>query len=269
MQILGICRFSYPAVGGFQNEHNTVEARCNYLYSQERLNMRFSAFETFTLPSIRSQSDPNFTFAVLIGDSLPRHAKDRLYEVTANVPQIKIVERPSGPYRQVAQEVVNSVRNWEAPICAQFRLDDDDAVHLDFIAELRQVITHNQELFRYGRRFAIDFCSGYAVIPGRKGIKAAVVKQKLWTPALAIVLRPKVERSILNYGHHRLHEFMPVLSLSHLNMFVRSFHGDNDSLVNRRQPSFEYAALDEGSRNYFKQNFNIDETAVKAAWSAL
>ena len=94
MQILGICRFSYPAVGGFQNEHNTVEARCNYLYSQERLNMRFSAFETFTLPSIRSQSDPNFTFAILIGDSLPRHAKDRLYEVTANVPQIKIVSRP-------------------------------------------------------------------------------------------------------------------------------------------------------------------------------
>ena len=91
--------------------------------------MRFSAFETLTLPSIRSQSDPNFTFAILIGDSLPRHAKDRLYEVTANVPQIKIVERPSGPYRQVAQEVVNSVRNWEAPICAQFRLDDDDAVH--------------------------------------------------------------------------------------------------------------------------------------------
>ena len=76
MQILGICRFSYPAVGGFQNEHNTVEARCNYLYSQERLNMRFSAFETLTLPSIRSQSDPNFTFAIIIGDSLPPHAKN-------------------------------------------------------------------------------------------------------------------------------------------------------------------------------------------------
>ena len=269
MQILGICRFSYPAVGGFQNQHDTIEARCDYLYSPERLNMRFSAFETLTLPSIRSQSDPNFTFAILIGDNLPRHAKDRLYALTANVPQKKIVERPSGPYRQVAQEVVNSVRNWEAPICAQFRLDDDDAVHLDFISELRQVIPHNKELFRYGRRFAIDFCSGYAVLPGRTGIKAAAVKQKLWTPALAIVLRPKAERSILNYGHHRLHEFMPVLSLSHLNMFVRSFHGDNDSLANRKQPRFEYAALDEVSRSYFKQNFNIDEAAVKAAWSAI
>ena len=269
MQILGICRFSYPAMGGFQIEHDSIEARCRYLYAPERLNMRFSCFETLTLPSIRAQSDPNFTFAILIGDSLPRHAKDRLYAMTAHVPQIKIVERPSGPYRQVAQEVINSVRNWEAPICAQFRLDDDDAVHLDFIAELREAITHHKELFRYGRRFAIDFCSGYAVTPGRTGLKAAAVKQKLWTPALAIVLRPKVERSILNYGHHRLHEFMPVLSFSHQNMFVRSFHGNNDSLATRSQQSFEYASLDKVSRRYFQQNFNIDETAVKAAWSAL
>ena len=269
MQILGICRFSYPALGGFQIERDTIEERCDYLYAPEQLDMRFSCFETLTLPSIRAQSDPNFTFVILIGESLPLRAKDRLYSITAHVPQIIFIERPSGPYRQVAQEVVNSVRDWKAPICAQFRLDDDDAVHVDFIAELRKAITHNKGLFRYGQRFAIDFCSGYAVIPGRMGIKAAAVKQKLWTPALSIVLKPKGERSILNYGHHRLHEFKPVLSLSHVNMFVRSFHGNNDSLTNRKQPSFEYSSLDAVSRSYFMKNFNIDEEAVKAAWSAL
>ena len=34
-------------------------------------------------------------------------------------------------------------------------------------------------------------------------------------------------------------------------------------------PKFEYAALDKVSRSYFIENFNIDEAAVKAAWSAL
>ena len=38
------------------------------------------------------------------------------------------------------------MRDWKAPICAQFRLDDDDAVHVDFIAELRKAITHNKGL---------------------------------------------------------------------------------------------------------------------------
>ena len=269
MQIIGICRFSYPADDGFQVEHSTRQERQNFLYDFARLNMRFSAFETLTLPSITVQSDPNFTFAVLIGDSLPTTFKERLYKITKDVPQIKIIERPSGPYRQVAQEVMNSLRDWNAPICAQFRLDDDDAVHLDFIAELRQAIRHHKALLGYNRRFAIDFSSGYAVIPSCKGLQAAPVKQRLWTPALAIVLRPKIARSILNYGHHRLHEFMPVLSLPHVTMFVRSFNGQNDSLANRKQPEFAYSDLDDVLRTYFKQNFNIDEAAVKAAWAAL
>ena len=71
MQILGICRFSYPALGGFQIEHDSIEERCDYLYAPEQLDMRFSCFETLTLPSIRAQSDPNFTFVILIGESLP------------------------------------------------------------------------------------------------------------------------------------------------------------------------------------------------------
>lgn len=269
MQIIGICRFSYPAEGGFQVLHETIDERCDYLYAADRLNLRFSSFETITLPSIRAQSDPNFIFAVLIGDSLPSVHKERLHAITKDVPQVKIIERPSGRYRRVAQEVMNSLRDWGAPICAQFRLDDDDAVHLDFIAELRQAIWHSERLFSYGRYFAIDFCRGYAVIPDRRGIKAATIKQRLWTPALAIVLKPKVEKSILNYGHHRLHEFMPVVSLQHRKMFVRSFHGNNDSRANRKLPDFDFDTLDDVSRTYFKQNFNLDEAAVKAAWSAL
>lgn len=54
-----------------------------------------------------------------------------------------------------------------------------------------------------------------------------------------------------------------------MNMFVRGFHGNNDSLANRKQPRFEYAALDGATGTYFKQNFNLDEAAVKAAWAAL
>lgn len=62
---------------------------------------------------------------------------------------------------------------------------------------------------------------------------------------------------------------MPVLSLPHVTMFVRSFNGQNDSLANRKQPEFAYSDLDDVLRTYFKQNFNIDEAAVKAAWAAL
>ena len=37
MQILGLCRFSYPALGGFQVGHETIEDRIAYLYEPARL----------------------------------------------------------------------------------------------------------------------------------------------------------------------------------------------------------------------------------------
>ena len=57
MQVIGICRFSYPAEGGFQRLHESLEERCAYLYEDERLNKRFATLETVTLPSIRAQTD--------------------------------------------------------------------------------------------------------------------------------------------------------------------------------------------------------------------
>ena len=60
MQILGLCRFSYPATDGFQVVHDTVKARRDYLYSPARLEERFRLFETTTLPCFREQTDPDF-----------------------------------------------------------------------------------------------------------------------------------------------------------------------------------------------------------------
>ena len=37
MQVIGLCRFSYPALGGFQVVHETIEERIAYLYSDARI----------------------------------------------------------------------------------------------------------------------------------------------------------------------------------------------------------------------------------------
>ena len=37
MQVIGLCRFSYPAIGGFQIEHETLENRIGFLYAEDRL----------------------------------------------------------------------------------------------------------------------------------------------------------------------------------------------------------------------------------------
>ena len=267
MQVISICRFSYPAEGGVQREHKSLEERCAYLHDPTRLNVRFNCLETLTLPSIRGQSDADFTFAILIGDSLPEAAKDRLKTLTADIPQVQIIERESGPYRQITQEVVDSLRLPDAELCAQFRLDDDDAVGLQFVEDIRTVTEKSSRLLDFGGKMAVDFSTGFAVRPGKDGLRGALLHQQLWTPGLAIVMRPHSKRSILNYGHHKLHQEMPTVTIPDKNMFVRSFHGDNDSLAVRIGATYDYQSLDQFTVQYFKETFNIDNDAVKAAWS--
>ena len=59
MQVIGLCRFSYPGEGGFQVAHASLEKRIAYLYAPERLEERFRFLECFNLPSIRAQLDPD------------------------------------------------------------------------------------------------------------------------------------------------------------------------------------------------------------------
>ena len=78
MQVIGLCRFSYPALGGFQVEHDTPEERAAFLYAPDRMESRLRTFETFTLPPLRAQSDQDFLFGVVIGEDLPDRWRDRL-----------------------------------------------------------------------------------------------------------------------------------------------------------------------------------------------
>ena len=77
-----------PSGWGGQREHKSLEERCAYLHDPTRLNVRFNCLETLTLPSIHAQTDADFTFAIMIGDSLPEAAKDRLKTLTADIPQV-------------------------------------------------------------------------------------------------------------------------------------------------------------------------------------
>ena len=190
---------------GGQREYKSLEERCAYLYDLTRLNVRFNCLETLTLPSIRAQSDAHFTVAILIDDSLAEAAKDRLKTLTADIPQVQIIERESGPHRQIMQDVNDSLRLPDAELYAQFRLDDDDAVGLQFVEDIRTVTEKTSGLLDFSRKIALEFSTGFAVRPGKDGLRAALLHQQLWTPGLAIVMRPHSRHSILNYGHHKLH----------------------------------------------------------------
>ncbi|KIC13559.1 putative rhamnosyl transferase [Leisingera sp. ANG-Vp] len=229
MQVIGLCRFSYPALGGFQVEHDSIEDRIAYLYDEARMEERFRLLEAIALPCLREQTDPDFDLIMVIGDSLPRAYRDRLRDLTADLPQVQIRAEPPRRHREVMKEILNSARKDPGQPCLQFRFDDDDAVSVDFVERLRAAAGDCSGLMRRNKSVAIDFNRGYLAEAGPDGISAAEGVYSYFTAALGMHVRGGCPLTIMNFAHNRINRFMPTVTITDAPMFVRTHNRFNDS----------------------------------------
>ena len=267
MQVIGICRFSYPAVGGFQVEHDSIQDRMAYLYAPQRMQARFALFEAFTLPCLRAQTDPDFTFVIVTGDSLPKPYLDRLQHLIADIPQIQLQQHASGPHRAVMKTAIDAVRIATKEPCLQFRLDDDDAFAVSFVETLRAKAALARPLLREVRTLALDFNQGHIARPTADGIEAAPVTAAYWSPALAIMISSRADTSVMNFSHHKLWQRMPTVTFPGTDMMLRGMNDYNDS---RQKPAAKPARmqlLTPQQEDYFRQTYNIDADAIRASAS--
>lgn len=265
-QVIGLCRFSYPAIGGFQVEHPETAEREAYLYAPERMQERFRLFEQFTLPPLRAQSDPKFMLLVVIGPNMPRIDHERLMDGLSNLPQARVVTRAPGRHRDVMREVINAaVLDSDLP-SLQFRMDDDDAVSVRFVERLRKLAHEARGLLRSYRHVAIDFVNGFVATPTPQGILASATFQHLWTPALAMSVRPGIRHTIMNYSHARLWQNMPILSWPEEPMFVRGHNGYNDSRQKEGVRMPKLSLLDAEGESLFRDLFQIDADSIRASF---
>lgn len=266
MQAIGLCRFSYPALGGFQVEHATIDERIAYLYAEHRMEERFQLMETVALPCLREQTDQNFELIIVIGDSLPKLHHDRLHDLTADMPQVRIVSEPPRPQREVMKELLNAARKDPSEPCLQFRHDDDDAISVDFIERLRQTVRDCPGLIRDNRTVAVDFNRGYVAELGAQGILATETVRSLYVASLGMYVAGRCHLTIMNFAHERIGRFMPVVSLSDAPMWVRTHNGYNDSRQKKVKP-VPVEPLTEAQKAEFAARFAVREERVKQVFS--
>ena len=269
MQVIGICRFSYPGEGGFQVEHRSLRERMDYLYAPARMEERFATFETMMLPPLRAQTDDDFTLLIVIGDSLPATYRDRLEAAVADMPQAMIRAHPPGPHRKVMQAAINAVRlPGDAP-CLQFRMDDDDAVACNYVERLRAVARDVSALAARHRHIAIDFNRGYIVRPTSHGLQVAATAEPYTTAALALMVRGGLPVSVMNFAHRKLAQAMPTVTLTDEDMLIRGHNDHNDSRQKKGVKTPALAPLDAAGKAQFRRAFAIDADAVTARFAAL
>lgn len=267
MQVLGLCRFSVPSLGGFQVEHVSLEARRAMLYAPERLDERTAWFEHVTLPSIRAQRDGNFTFIVMVGEDLPDPWRSRLEAMVADVPQVRIVSAPPGQHRRICADVVRAQVDAGADLVAEFRLDDDDAVAVDFVERVRAEAAALLPLFQRHGNAALDFSRGVVLEAAGADVTVLPRRALLWTPALAVLTKVDTEARILDHPHHKLWRNMPTLTLPDEVMFLRGSHGGNDSHIPKEPPAWDLPR--ERWAPLLKRRFGIDLPGFVAALAGL
>lgn len=263
MQVIGLCRFSYPGEGGFQVEHDNLAERIAYLYADARMEDRFRQFEYVSLPALRNQTDPDFTLVVVIGDQMPARWRNRLEHLLSDMPQAIVRAYPPGPHRTVMQTAINDAKKDPERPCLQFRHDDDDAVAVDFVERLRGVALDCAGLVATNRLVGFDFNRGYSAEAGPDGIRAVENVMPLYGVALGMAVRGGVRQTIMNFGHKKLNRFMPVVSLTDSPMFVRGHNPFNDSRQKDGVATPNMKLLDAETRALFKDRFCIDEETVR------
>ncbi|WP_420861272.1 glycosyltransferase [Algirhabdus cladophorae] len=264
--MIGLIRFSYPALGGFKINHPDTQARIDYLYSPKRLEERFKHFELLTLPALRLQTDPDFRLVVVTGEALPANAFTRLQSLLANIPQAVIVQMPPMRHRTAMHEaVLAQLPNPDAP-SIQFRLDDDDAVAVDFVERTRLAALAVQPLTLVHPYVGLDFMQGHYVELSPQGVHLAPALRPCLGVALSIIAPPNPKRTILTYGHHKLPEKMPVLSFSDSAMYLNSKHAHNDSMRGAAHEAGMPLAL-EVEEKMLHQRFGVDASSVRQIMS--
>lgn len=269
MQVIGLCRFSYPAIGGFQVEHDTVEARSAYLYSPDRMEERFRTFEAITLPPLRAQTDPEFTLLIVVGVDLPDAYRSRLEALVADVPQAVIHAYAPGPHRQVMRSAINKVRRFDDDPCLQFRMDDDDAVALTYVERLRAVAGDLRTFSDQHRHIAIDFNQGFIMRPDAQGLWATDTKLPYATAALALMVRPDVDQTIMNFAHFKMGQRMPTVTMTGEDMLIRGHNDHNDSRQKRGVKPVKLDLLDEELERHIRQVYGIDADHVRRLYAGL
>ncbi len=137
MKIYGHCRFSFFGFTDTGREIGTADDAFQKLWHPVRMAVRFHLLETILLPSIRAQTDRDFTLVITTSEIMPALFHERLERVTADIPEVAILRTKNTDLTRALAPVMAEASDGYTEPSVHFRVDDDDALSADYVARLR------------------------------------------------------------------------------------------------------------------------------------
>lgn len=223
-------RFSVLTPTYYSERFDSLDAIAAHLFAPERMALRFHIFETLVLPSLLAQSDQGYELVILTAQRLPAEYMDRLEQAVSVAPNIRL--SPVGPdkHYQLIKQAYQSVEVEGASHRVMFRLDDDDAVALNYIKRLRRLACGLLRLQTKSEPQAISFNRGFYVDmqEGENAVFDACERAPLST-GTALLAPVGYSRNPYRYNHRQLAQHYSLYSDISAPAFIRTIHGDNKS----------------------------------------
>lgn len=231
--IYGHVRFSFYGITDTRTQPDEDGAALARLYDETRMARRFFRFENLTLPSLIHQTDGDFRTVIMSSQVMPDRYKERLSAVAARLPG-SVVEFSHHQRGDLAfhKFMVEASGYKGRGTSVHFRLDDDDAVSVDYIARLRVTSrplppsTH------------ITFPTGILLFPvsNTEAIGTTMTQQRLLTAiGLATVNGGSFQKNPFQMMHGNVWTRWPVVSDPRFVSHIRTQHFENDTAMHQNR----------------------------------
>lgn len=232
MKIVFETRFTYFGKSGWRSEASKNAA---LLFEDSRLKSRLHYFEHITLPSLKSQTDPDFQQIVLSSSRMPKFWRKQLTELCYDVLGIERCKvhfnRWGSAGRMFRRHITEMFNDDGTTKVAQVVLDDDDAVSKDFVEICRHESQAAIVSFKTPQDYVfLSFPSGYSMKIAGDQLSFVERKAHFTNLGLTLVAAATTKHNPFMTSHKQIGDRHPSRIINNwAPSYIRTVHDQNDS----------------------------------------
>ena len=275
--VIGICRFSFCGNGDWA-AYSAIDAdtdidllrleQAERLYDDARMALRFHLFETFLLPSLKAQKDPNFVLIVLTSDIMPGKYLKRLRALCESDARLLLIVSDETTVHEALMPEIKRLNSFLSRPLVQFRIDDDDCLSADYVRELRRYMQRLGDMVP----IAYSRATGLVVTSYAEDEATHVYRGNLPFHPVGTAIRVQGDRTIFSFGPAAmLKRFQAVVDnagMGSLSIKIDGHEGYpfniNDPMMRRTHTSVKDADLSVILSKWFGFLGDKDEDRAKA-----